>query len=634
MTQETLKGGWDYHLVALSIVISILASWAAVDLTTRVAEARGRQRNLWLACGAFAMGLGIWTMHYVGMLAWDLPVPVRYDWPTVLFSLQSAIAASAVALYVASRERMGFIRAGVGGLFMGAGISAMHYIGMEAMRLPAMCEYSTPLLTVSVIIGILISFCALWLTFSCRGDSASPWHRAASVLLMGIAIPAMHYTGMAAVSYHRMSVAPDLRHAIEISGLGIVTIVIFTAGVLGIAIVSSAFERRVAAHRSEVTASEHRQLVEAAREILWRKSATSPVFSYVNRIVVETFGYPVQQWRTQPNLWQDSQLPEDRERAERHLAAAAGGQGAQYFEHRMHAADGSVVWLRTTICLADSSVLIGVSENVTEIKRAQEAAEAGSRAKSQFLANMSHELRTPLNAIIGYSDMLVEEATEQQLTQFTSDLGRIRASGRQLLSLINDVLDLARIEAGRVELCIEEFGLRDMITDVSLIAEPLAARNSNSFSVDCCDARIESDAVRLRQILLNLIGNACKFTDQGTVQLIATLEPDVAGNFVKFQVKDSGIGMTTDQLDRIFEVFSQADSSTARRFGGTGLGLAITKKFSEILNGRIEVESAPGRGTTFSIWIPEKRPSPPLLPVIAPRLVPDRCLKCDALTKQ
>jgi len=198
----TMVGSYNYGLVALSVLISIIASYAALDLAGRVTSARGRTRLLWLTCGATAMGIGIWSMHYIGMLAFHLPIPVQYDWPTVLVSLVAAIFASGVALFVVSRRQMGLSQALVGSFFMGAGIAAMHYLGMAAMRLPATHSYSPALVTLSVVLAIVISFVALWLTFHFRGETAAlGWMKITSALVMGAAIPVMHYTGMAAAGF-------------------------------------------------------------------------------------------------------------------------------------------------------------------------------------------------------------------------------------------------------------------------------------------------------------------------------------------------------------------------------------------------------------------------------------------------
>ncbi len=182
---SVLTGSYDHILVALSVLIAILASYAALDLARHVTSAQGRARLLWLTGGANAMGFGIWSMHYIGMLAFRLPIPVQYDWPTVLLSLLAAILASAIALFVVSRSRMGVIRAVLGSIFMGGGIATMHYTGMAAMRVPAMCNYSAALVTLSVFLAIMISLVALFLTFYFRGDTTAwSWRKMLSAMVM------------------------------------------------------------------------------------------------------------------------------------------------------------------------------------------------------------------------------------------------------------------------------------------------------------------------------------------------------------------------------------------------------------------------------------------------------------------
>src|SRR6266705_1383976 len=209
-----LVGSFDYRLVFLSVLIAILASYAALDLAGRVTSAQGKVRLFWLNGGAVAMGFGIWSMHYIGMLAFRLPVPVQYDWPTVVLSLVAAIAASAIALVVVSRPRMGVRQALLGGVLMGGGIATMHYTGMEAMRMPAMCSYSSGLVGLSVLLAVVISLVALWLTFHFRRDARTwSWRKSASAVVMGLAIPVMHYTGMAAVTFTPAMMHGDLSHA-------------------------------------------------------------------------------------------------------------------------------------------------------------------------------------------------------------------------------------------------------------------------------------------------------------------------------------------------------------------------------------------------------------------------------------
>jgi PAS domain S-box-containing protein len=257
-----------------------------------------------------------------------------------------------------------------------------------------------------------------------------------------------------------------------------------------------------------------------------------------------------------------------------------------------------------------------------ELSRATRAAEAANLAKSQFLASMSHELRTPLNAVIGYSEMLMEEAEDAGANDFIPDLERIRNAGKHLLHIINDILDLSKIEAGKIELYIEAVDLRGLIHEITATIKPLAEANGNTLVVDVelAGKTVNTDVTRVRQVLFNLLSNACKFTENGTVELrVRELEHD-GRSWVRCAIRDTGLGIKPEQLEKLFRPFTQADASTSRRFGGTGLGLSISDRFARLLGGRIEVESEYGRGSTFSLWLPTahvQEPEPSIVERVA-----------------
>jgi signal transduction histidine kinase len=246
-----------------------------------------------------------------------------------------------------------------------------------------------------------------------------------------------------------------------------------------------------------------------------------------------------------------------------------------------------------------------VQARTRELAVARDAALDANQAKSDFLANMSHELRTPLNAIIGYSEMLIEDVAAMESEEVTEDLRKVLGAGRHLLALINDILDLSKIEAGKMELAIETVSVGGLVRVVVTTVQPLLAEKGNTLDVKVAEdvSAVAADELRLKQVLLNLMSNAAKFTEGGAIRLeVAAHE----GDRIRFVVEDEGIGMSEAQLGRLFEVYTQAESTTSHRYGGTGLGLVISRRLCRLMGGDIEVQSELGEGSRFVVVLPRE----------------------------
>jgi len=557
LTNPPLVGSYDDVLVALSVVIAIMAAHAALDLARRVTFARGWSRLLWLTGGAIAMGFGIWSMHYMGMLAFRLPIPVQYDWPTVVLSLIAAIVASAVALVVVSRPKMDLKRALLGSVLMGGGIATMHYTGMEAMRMPAMCSYSPGLVGLSVFLAIIISLVALWLTFHFRRDAAVwSWRKSTSAVVMGLAIPVMHYTGMAAVTFTPSAMMDeDLSHAISVSSLGVTSIGLATFVVLGAVLLSNLrFDSLPTA----------RQLI--ARYFL--SLGLISVLAILSMLLVE------------------------------HQGGATGSR----LQMALLLSVLGVLLVQGILVLRPA--LANIQQGISQLELAKHALQCKSEelARSnaeleQFAYVASHDLQEPLRMVASYTQLLARRYQGKLDRDADDFIGFAVDGATRMQTLIRDLLSYSRVmtqgrslqpvdtrrafDAARENLhkAIEESGVI-----VSVGALPV----------------IQADPTQMTQLFQNLLGNAVKYRNEHAPRIHVDAKPGEKSWL--FSVEDNGIGIEPQYFERIFQMFQRLH--TREKYSGTGIGLAICRRIVERHGGRIWVESAPGRGSTFLFAIP------------------------------
>ncbi len=501
---------------------------------------------------------------------------------------------------------------------MGVGVAGMHYTGMAAMRVPGNLAYSLPIVTVSVAIAVTAATVALWLTF--RQNSV--WQKLAAAAVMGLAVAGMHYTGMAAATFTAEEAGAHAAHAADV-GLSQQILALYVAGatfmILFVAMLASAFEQQRVQRNLHVSEGRFRAAAEAVGDIIWTADARGAMVgpqpywqAYTGQSEAECQG----------TGWAKAVHPDDVEHTKVAWRDAVAANRGYELRHRVRNGDGEYRLFAVKgrpVRNPDGTIRewVGIHADITArdayeiaLKEARDAAEEHSRAKSRFLANMSHELRTPLSAVIGYSEMLEEEAEELGQDSLLKDLGKIKSNAQHLLGLINDVLDLSKVEAEKMQLDPEDIDVAAFTQDAAGTVDALVRKKGNLLVVDVADGvgLARTDAVKLRQCLFNLLSNAAKFTENGTITLRAVREGDGAGDWLRFTVQDTGIGMNAEQVGRLFERFTQADESTTRTYGGTGLGLALSRAFAQLLGGDITVDSVEGAGTSFTLRVPAAAP--------------------------
>ncbi len=614
-----LSGSYNYALVALSVFIAMFAAYAALDLAARVTAATGWTRAIWLLGGAAAMGIGIWSMHYIGMLAFVLPIPVAYHWPTVLLSLIAAILASVIALHVVSRQNMSVSRAVAGSVLMGAGIASMHYIGMAAMRIPAVSQFNPFLVVLSVVLAVLISLGALSIAFQFRHEKRGiGWEKIAGAVVLGAAIPVMHYTGMAAASFTPSSMPADLSHAVSISVVGTAGIAAVTFIVLGLALLTSSVDRRFAEQklqRSEAYLEEAQRLSHtgsfgwrpATGEILW-SDETFRIFQF-DRATIPTVELILQ--RIHP---EDAGLVQQ-------ITERASRDGKDFdYECRLAMPDGSIRSVQVVAHVVRAASgrngieFVGALTDITERKHAEEAlrqAQADlahvSRVTTmgELTASLAHEVNQPITAAVTDAN-----ACLRWLTRDSPDVEEARAAAARI---VKDAMRAADI-VSRIRLLFKKstpprelVDLNEVIREMVVLLRGEATRYSVSIRTELAPdpPLVMGDRVQLQQVMMNLMMNgtdAMKTVD-GTRELAITSQPADQEECL-VSVSDTGVGLPAQQADQIFNAFFTTKPH------GTGMGLSISRSIVESHGGRLWAGSNSPRGASFYFTLPSKAQVP------------------------
>jgi len=599
-----IEKSYDFALVTLSVVVATIGAYVAIEIAQRLRTIGGRRRILWSTGGALALGLGIWSMHFVGMLALRLPVLVWYDALLIFVSIVAAVGGCAIAFIIFNRPTVSSWMLALASMFMGLAIASVHYTGMVGMRTSAHISYDPLLVGASIAIAIVVSFAALALTRSLIENSSEKWawlKKAGASLLLGSAVAGMHYTGMAAQHFTGGSTAwrPTNDLVLGTHQLGLI-VAITSVSVLVIALVATRFERWTATTRTRFE-----NLLDLSPQIVWFGGPDGSI-TYANPYWYDYTGRSERQ--TLGDKWIDAIHPEDRERVIGSWQTAVR-EGRNYeVELRLRGKDEDYCWFlmrgrpgRDEAGKIDAWLSIAV--DIEERKNAEQEAWAASQAKSEFLASMSHELRTPLNAIGGYAELLAMGVRGPLNADQAQDIARIRRSQQHLLTLITDVLNFAKVDAGQSEYHITAVPVDEALRDTeSMIAPQILQKGLRyAFKGAGKTAAVLADPEKMQQIVLNLLSNAVKFTDSGGT---ITLSSEFSGNCVDIKVADTGAGIASEKVDRIFDPFVQVDRRLNQPVQGVGLGLAISQDLAKAMGGNVKVESVLGEGSTFTLSLP------------------------------
>jgi PAS domain S-box-containing protein len=604
-----LAGSYDYRLVALSILIAICASYTALRLGSRTTAATGAARLAWLTCGAVSMGFGIWSMHYVGMLAFTLPVPIVYDLPMVVASLLSAIFASAVALFVVSREVVTALDTVLGSMCMGSGILAMHYVGMAAMRAPVICHYDPPLLGLSGVIAIGGSLAALWLTFRLRATTTglNIW-KTLSAVAMGIAIAAMHYTGMAAANFYSSSRPLDYSHAVSVSALGVTGIIAVTFLLLGFAVFSSVIDQRLAAHRALVEELHmSRQMLQSIldnvpQRVFWKDRNGS--YLGCNQAFANDAGLSSP---TEVTGKTDAELPWKEDWASPEFRTAAQKcTPVLNSEFPRTGVDGDRRWIRaSSVPLRDSQQsvfgVLGTYEDVTERRRAEDAIKRSNAALSEFAHVVSHDLQSPVRVAKNYTQLVTKRYGKQLDEPGRGFLQFIEDSLVHMDDLIRSLLGYAAATeldpGGQTQVSLESALERALANLLLLIKETHAEIAHGRLPV------VNAYPAQLIQVFQNLISNSIKYRKPETTPSIHVEASEGLEEWT-ICIRDNGIGIAPEDQQRIFAPLKRLHGY---EIPGFGIGLATCQRVVEHHGGKMWVESQLGVGSAFYFTLRKSR---------------------------
>ncbi|ACB83508.1 multi-sensor signal transduction histidine kinase [Methylorubrum populi BJ001] len=606
--------GYNPALVALSLAIAVLASYTALDLGGRVRGTTSRLRWAWLLGSALAMGGGIWSMHFVGMLAFEMGLPAAYDVGHTLLSLVIAIGVTGAALAWLGRSRAGRWDVLIAGPVMGIGVAAMHYTGMAAMRMPGHLAYSLPVVALSVGIAVTAATVALWLTFR----PTSIWQRFAAALIMGVAVAGMHYTGMAAATITAEEAGAHSAHFAATS-VDQQNLALYVAGItfviLFLAMLASAFDQQRIQGELQASEERFRAAVQAVRGVLWtndpqgRMTGEQPGWAALtgqSRAEYEGFG------------WAEAVHPDDRQASIETWNATVAARSTFVHEHRVRARDG--LWrhfsIRAIPVLDAQGAIrewVGVHTDITDQREAEAELRESNEEIQRYAYIVSHDLRAPLVNVMGFTSEL--EAVRQELTTLLRDhpqgariddditeaLSFIQAAIVKMERLIAAILKLSR--EGRRQFIPETIAMTPLIRGIADAQRHQADRKGATVRVAADLPAIIADRLAIEQIFGNLIDNALKYLDParpGRVEVTAAPAP---GDRIRFAVSDNGRGIAPQDHGRIFELFRR---SGAQDQPGEGIGLASVKTLVRALGGRIEVSSQPGTGTTFVVTLPRE----------------------------